>query len=223
MQGFIDNFLENYILENDDWKFDVMPEIMEGKNVADFIDPDIEEKLEALEREEERLAEEGFYNDNSDLELVSEDEREADALAEAQARRMEAQDAKKATKNHARLPRTAGLRTISELSEGLTKAGFDPSRIEERATLLAKMRGAERKRKRTEAEAEMDVDMEGGEDAEAEWMDVDGEDMTPQKRVKANSGAVVAKGKRVPRSNRQVAGLRDEAVSSLSLIIRRFY
>lgn len=39
-----------------------MPEIMDGKNIADFIDPDIEEKLEALEREEEKLVAEGFYN-----------------------------------------------------------------------------------------------------------------------------------------------------------------
>ena len=29
---------------------DVMPEIMDGKNVADFVDPDIAAKLDALER-----------------------------------------------------------------------------------------------------------------------------------------------------------------------------
>ena len=58
---------------------------------------------------------------------------------------------------------------------------------------------------------------EGDDGAEAEWMDVDGDDMTPQKRVKANSGAVVAKGKREPRSNRQLAGLRDDAVSCILL------
>lgn len=46
-----------------------MPEIMDGKNIADFIDPDIEEKLEALEREEERLVAEGFYA--SEEEIVS--------------------------------------------------------------------------------------------------------------------------------------------------------
>lgn len=38
-----------------------MPEFMNGKNVADFIDPDIEEKLEALEREEEKLQAEGDF------------------------------------------------------------------------------------------------------------------------------------------------------------------
>jgi nucleolar GTP-binding protein len=40
---------------------------MDGKNVADFIDPDIAEKLEALEREEERLQEEGFYDSEEDM------------------------------------------------------------------------------------------------------------------------------------------------------------
>ena len=44
-----------------------MPEIVDGKNVADFIDPDIEEKLEALEREEEKLEAEGFYDSESDM------------------------------------------------------------------------------------------------------------------------------------------------------------
>ncbi len=44
-----------------------MPEIMEGKNIADFIDADIAEKLEALEREEERLEAEGFYQSDDDM------------------------------------------------------------------------------------------------------------------------------------------------------------
>ena len=32
---------ENYDLQKDDEKYDVIPEIWEGKNVADFVDPDI--------------------------------------------------------------------------------------------------------------------------------------------------------------------------------------
>lgn len=49
---------------------DIIPEIMDGKNIADFIDPDIAEKLEALEREEEKLEAEGFYDSDED-EIVS--------------------------------------------------------------------------------------------------------------------------------------------------------
>ena len=40
---------------------------MDGKNIADFIDPDIAEKLEALEREEEMLEAEGFYEENEEM------------------------------------------------------------------------------------------------------------------------------------------------------------
>ena len=47
----------------------MIPEIWQGKNVADFIDPDIVAKLEALEAEEEKLEAEGFYD--SEDEIVS--------------------------------------------------------------------------------------------------------------------------------------------------------
>lgn len=39
----------------DEWKYDVMPETLDGHNIADFVDPDIDAKLEALEREEDEL------------------------------------------------------------------------------------------------------------------------------------------------------------------------
>ncbi len=55
------------MLANNEWKDDIIPEIMDGKNIADFIDPDIAEKLEALEREEEMLETEGFYDDRDDI------------------------------------------------------------------------------------------------------------------------------------------------------------
>jgi nucleolar GTP-binding protein len=58
---------EDYILSNDEWRNDIIPEIMDGKNIADFIDPDIAEKLEALEREEGMLEAEGFYDDREDM------------------------------------------------------------------------------------------------------------------------------------------------------------
>ena len=44
-----------------------MPEILDGKNIADFVDPDILEKLEALEREEEKLEADGFYESEDDM------------------------------------------------------------------------------------------------------------------------------------------------------------
>ena len=55
-------FVEDCILANSEWKMDTIPEIMDGKNVADFIDPEIAEKLEALEHEEEKLQAKGIYD-----------------------------------------------------------------------------------------------------------------------------------------------------------------
>lgn len=65
--GHLRPFAENYLLANPEWKMDIIPEIMDGKNIADFIDPDIAEKLEALEREEEKLQAEGYYDADSDI------------------------------------------------------------------------------------------------------------------------------------------------------------
>lgn len=46
----------------DDEKYDIIPEIFEGKNVADYIDPEILERLEELEREEEMRGQAGVYD-----------------------------------------------------------------------------------------------------------------------------------------------------------------
>jgi hypothetical protein len=99
----------------------------------------------------------------------------------------------------------------------MTAAGLDPSRIHERAVLLAKVQGS--KRKRTE---EMDMDMDDGEGDgadEGDWMDVDGEDQ-PNKRAKGNAGRAVAVNSRAPRTNRQLAGMRDQSVC-LTFFARR--
>jgi nucleolar GTP-binding protein len=46
---------KHYDLKDPAWRYDIMPEIIDGHNVADFIDPDIDAKLAELEREEEQL------------------------------------------------------------------------------------------------------------------------------------------------------------------------
>ena len=57
---FIQEELENYHFDdkalyysvNDNEKYDIIPEIMNGKNIADYIDEDIFKNLEELEKEE---------------------------------------------------------------------------------------------------------------------------------------------------------------------------
>ena len=41
--------LQKWDLADDDWKYDHIPEIVDGMNVADWIDPDIELKLKVCD------------------------------------------------------------------------------------------------------------------------------------------------------------------------------
>ncbi|KAK3702869.1 hypothetical protein QZH41_014142 [Actinostola sp. cb2023] len=52
-------------LKKEEDRGDVIPEIFLGKNVADYIDPDIMKKLEELEREEELREKTGVYDSDS--------------------------------------------------------------------------------------------------------------------------------------------------------------
>ena len=59
-----DYFLDlkkHYQLEREDEKYDAIPEIFQGKNIADYIDPEILQQLEELEREEELREGAGVY------------------------------------------------------------------------------------------------------------------------------------------------------------------
>lgn len=43
---------EHFSLAKEEWKYDAVPEIMNGKNIFDFVDPDIERKIMQLEKEQ---------------------------------------------------------------------------------------------------------------------------------------------------------------------------
>ena len=66
---------KNYDFKNPDWKYDIIPEHWNGHNIADYIDPEIMEKLDALEKEEEERESSGFYD-------LSESEDEDGSYAE---------------------------------------------------------------------------------------------------------------------------------------------
>jgi len=50
---FIEDIKKGYVLKSDEWKYDPIPEIVDGKNIWDYVDTDIMEMLEKLEQEEE--------------------------------------------------------------------------------------------------------------------------------------------------------------------------
>ncbi|CCX29600.1 P-loop containing nucleoside triphosphate hydrolase protein [Pyronema domesticum] len=191
------NLKDFYLLENDDWKNDIIPEMFNGKNVADFIDPEIEAKLAALEEEEEQLEASGFYQEEEDIEDEEEvDIREkAEYIREQQQLIRNAARSKKALKNRAIMPRsTAPPKKLSEMEAHLDKLGLDSTKISERAR--SKSRGRSRR-------DEGDVDM----------MDVDG---TPGARSlsvhQQNKQKAIEKAKIRARSkNRLEAGMPKSA------------
>ena len=87
---------KRYLLKNPEWRFDVVPEIYEGHNVADFVDPEIDARLEELEREEDELQrqfenamqEDEFDIDEGDMALIDEWNQTRDTkMAEHRAKR----------------------------------------------------------------------------------------------------------------------------------------
>merc|ERR1711962_1160241 len=71
---------KNWDLANPEEKYDVIPEVWNGKNIADYIDPDIMTKLEALEKEEELREKSGYY-ESEESESETEDMKEIREMA----------------------------------------------------------------------------------------------------------------------------------------------
>jgi len=174
---------KQYMLQDDSWKYDLVPEIFEGKNVADFIDPDIEARLTELEKEEALLIQSG-----ADDVLDEEDWRHTQQLlkevhSKIQQKRVE--NALTKSRNHVPTPRQRGSGIgVSEVESHLTDIGLDASVVRRRARktphALSSGHGEGRTmqegghRKRTRSDAEMDIDDEEG--AEDVKMAVDQEE-----------------------------------------------
>ncbi|KAI9024282.1 GTP binding protein 4 [Phycomyces nitens] len=141
---------KSYMLADDEWRYDAIPEFYDGRNVADFIDPDIEEKLEALEREEERLAEEGFYDENEDM-ADSDEETLRDTADAIRDRKKMIVAAHRAAhgKNRPTIPlKVAAKRsTVGQMGSKLSEMGVETNAAVERTRTEAS------NRKRTRAEA----------------------------------------------------------------------
>lgn len=213
-------YTESYLLANDDWKNDVMPELMEGKNIADFVDADILARLEELEKEEIALDADGFYESDDDEDVDSADDAIRETATAIRARRESVRRANHARKdmmrNLAPIPRKNQNRNVSQMTEDMRRSGYDPSSIEARAQTIAQARTLQKaagKRKRGVNAMDVDGETEGfGWVDEAGGMDVD-QPSTSNKKVKISNKAVALKAGRLPKSDRNMAGLRDETVS----------
>ena len=153
------NLKKEWMLENKDWQNDRMPEVFEGKNVYDFIDPDIENKLAALEAEEEKLEAEGFYDEESEMEDLEDAEIRYKAELIREKRQLIRNEARmrKSLKNRAVIPRSARPKTLSAMKEHLDSLGYDGNAISARAR--SQSRGQSRGRSRADSADPMDIDL----------------------------------------------------------------
>ena len=152
------NLEDQYRLDDDDWKYDRIPEVFDGKNVYDFIDPDIESKLAALEDEEENLEAKGYYESDYDIEDADEADirMKADLIREKRELIRNEARMRKSLKNRAVIPRPAQPKKLSAMEDSLDRLGFDTTNISARAR--SQSRGRSALRSRTGTEDAMDVD-----------------------------------------------------------------
>ena len=125
---------KHYALANSEWRRDVVPEIWDGKNIADYVDPDVESRLAALEAEED-AALATYEAEVAAAAAVAPpplSPDEAETLAEIRARRKarvaEHRREKAAAGNTPRLPRTADAargRTTGSMAASLARTGLD--------------------------------------------------------------------------------------------------
>ncbi|OXG49427.1 nucleolar GTP-binding protein [Cryptococcus neoformans CHC193] len=207
---------KSYMLADDSWKYDVIPEFLNGKNVADFIDPDIIEKLDALEREEEALEAQGFYASDEEEMLDSDEEEFRDAARQIRAKKAaikKISQEKNTLQNRPIISKNKKKLYLSDLTSNMRKAGHDPRELEKRAARLAKENdkiNAERKKAMAAQQAAeeeaggMDVDMDEGD--------------APAKNKKRG----VAAADRAPRTKRQYAGLATNQQSDKANELRMF-
>ncbi|KAI3824916.1 hypothetical protein L1987_06389 [Smallanthus sonchifolius] len=152
---------KHYLLANDEWKEDNMPEILDGHNVYDFVDPDILQRLEELEKEEGLLQEQEDDEVEMDVEdLTPQQQKELAEIRKKKSLLIREHRIKKSTaESRPVVPRKfdKDKRFTSErMGRLLSSLGLDPSKAIER--VRSKSRG--RKRDRS-TDHDMDVDNDG--------------------------------------------------------------
>ena len=158
-----------YTLDEDEWKYDAIPEFMDGKNVMDFFDEDIETRLQDLENEEKALEEQGAYAP----EEPDEDELNEEELVLYEAiRNKQSIQRKESNKQEERVPKKIKNRTLTEDD---IRAKLDASGYEETEGVVASMRS---NRKRTRSETR------GADAGDDEEMEVEGEAVSNREKRK---------------------------------------
>jgi len=156
---------KHYLLDSDDWKYDKIPEFMDGFNIADFVDPDILKRLEELEREEEAAG-----NEMEEEEIVEDLTVEERAALIAIRKKKEKLRVEKRMKISNPIPRSKKIAgTPAKFEEHLKEMGI---RLSDKAQENVRSRSKSRPKKRGRSS-------ENGND----------EDEQPAKRTRSESRA----------------------------------
>jgi len=215
------DYREQYDLENDEWKFDAIPEIMDGKNIADFIDPDIDAKLSALETEEDQLITEAeaaaMGRDDSDLD--SDEEALVGAIRE---KRNIIRGMSKTNKST--LPRVARGRGTDKHNPGARNAGEIKKKMEEfgidTSKMIARGRSQERGRKRERSLSRRKVS-DTSDDEEMNLAITEGLSNSQKKKIKQEKKDKIKRESSLVRSHSRPRdpsqmGLKDETMAKVA-------
>lgn len=140
-----------YELKRPAWAYDVIPEIVNGKNVADFVDADIEAKLVALEAEEDARTAVGEVEYASEAVLdgyraLTDEERATVAAIRDKKLLARATSARERQRGRMSVSRSAGARKgldVEDFRSHLQSLGMENEDVED---LTEKVRGRSRGR-----------------------------------------------------------------------------
>jgi len=126
------------LLEDDKWKYDVIPEIMDGHNVVDFVDPDIDKRLAELEREEGLLLAESKLGDDDKVLNKWKDTQETLDELHSRMRQRRLVNKLNKSRNHAVTERKKGFKTGAEVEQSLNDKGLDGAKVRGRSSSVNK-------------------------------------------------------------------------------------
>jgi len=126
---------KNYVTIPEEERYDEIPEFWQGHNIADYIDEDIFEKLQELEREEGLREEAGFYvPEDMTLDATLQDIREMAKRIRNKRFLLRDERRLQSKKNKSTIPRNKQPRirdrSVGKLKETMTNLGVDMSGME---------------------------------------------------------------------------------------------
>lgn len=228
------DYREIYDLKDEEWRFDTIPEIIDGRNIADFVDPDILQKLEELEREEDQIIAEleaAKMGEDEDSVLDEEEQAAFDAIRERK-KTIKVMRLANKTQNKPMVPRAIRGKAKDKHDPGaldgrmikkkMDLLGVDSSKMLERGRSMEQ--GRERKRERSLSRRHKEATEGDGDDVDME--DISGMSKGRLKKIKKEKddkekrSLSRARSHSRPREPSEM-GLKDEAQAQIADKLRK--